>query len=113
MPMAKSKKNQTKPKLNLTVRDEQRNKLEQMASLENRSVSNLIEVMADERWERFVEQQGVAYAKTVAEAMDPETATRTIQLFNRVGETVVRRLRINATGIYRHSSPCFHRRHGF
>ena len=59
-----------KPKLNLTVREEQRNKLEQMASLENRSVSNLIEVMADERWKRLVEQQGVAYAKTVAEAMN-------------------------------------------
>jgi hypothetical protein len=41
-----------------------------MASLENRSVSNLIEVMADERWKRLAEQQGVAYAKTVAEAMD-------------------------------------------
>ena len=41
-----------------------------MASLENRSVSNLIEVMADERWERLVEQQGVAYAKTVAVAMN-------------------------------------------
>jgi uncharacterized protein (DUF1778 family) len=68
--MAKSKKNQSKPKLNLTVREEQRNKLEQMASLENRSVSNLIEVMADERWKRLAEQQGVAYAKTVAEAMD-------------------------------------------
>ena len=58
--MAKSKKNRNKPKLNLTVREEQRNKLEQMASLENRSLSNLIEVMADERWERLVEQQGVA-----------------------------------------------------
>ena len=68
--MAKSKKNKNKPKLNLTVRDEQRNKLEQMASLENRSVSNLIEVMADERWKRLAEQQGVAYAKTVAEAMN-------------------------------------------
>jgi uncharacterized protein (DUF1778 family) len=68
--MAKSKKNQNKPKLNLTVREEQRNKLEKMASLENRSVSNLIEVMANERWERLVEQQGVAYAKTVAEAMN-------------------------------------------
>ncbi len=68
--MAKSKKNKNKAKLNLTVRDEQRNKLEQMASLEKRSVSNLIEVMADERWERLVEQQGVAYAKTVAEAMN-------------------------------------------
>ena len=69
LPMAKFKKNKTKAKLNLTVRDEQRNKLEQMASLENRSVSNLIEVMADERWKRLAEQQGVAYAKTVAEAM--------------------------------------------
>src|SRR4026209_1447994 len=67
--MAKSKKNTNKPKLNLTVREEQRNKLEQMASLENRSVSNLIEVVADERWKRLVEQQGVPYAKTVAEAM--------------------------------------------
>jgi hypothetical protein len=26
--------------------------------------------MVDERWERLVEQQGVAYAKTVAEAMN-------------------------------------------
>ena len=68
--MAKSKKNKSKPKLNLTVREEQRNKLEQMASLEKRSVSNLIEVMADERWERLVEQQGIAYAKTIAGAMN-------------------------------------------
>ena len=68
--MTKSKKNKSKAKLNLTVRDEQRNKLEQMASLENRSLSNLIEVMADERWKRLAEQQGVAYAKTVAEAMN-------------------------------------------
>jgi uncharacterized protein (DUF1778 family) len=66
----KSKKNKNKPKLNLTVREEQWNKLEQMASLENRSLSNLIEVMANERWERLVEQQGVAYAKTVAQAMN-------------------------------------------
>jgi hypothetical protein len=68
--MAKTKKNKNKSKLNLTVCEEQRNKLEQMASLESRSVSNLVEVMADERWERLAEQQGVAYAKTVAEAMD-------------------------------------------
>src|SRR5215475_8930467 len=68
--MAKPKKNRTKPKLNVTVREEQRNKLEQMAAIEKRSVSNLIEVMADERWERLVERQGVAYAKTVAEAMN-------------------------------------------
>jgi hypothetical protein len=70
LPMAKSKKNKNKSKLNLTVRDEQRNKLEQMASLESRSVSNLVEIMADERWERLAEQQGIAYAKTVAEAMN-------------------------------------------
>src|SRR5215510_6678740 len=68
--MAKSKKNKNKAKLNLTVRDEQRNKLEQMASLENRSVSNLVEIMADERWNRLAEQQGIAYAKTVTEAMN-------------------------------------------
>ena len=68
--MAKSKENKNKGKLNLTVREEQRNRLEQMASLEKRSVSNLIEVMADERWERLVEQQGISYAKTVAEAMN-------------------------------------------
>ena len=68
--MVKSGKNKTKLKLNLSVREEQRNKLEQMAALEKRSVSNLIEVMADERWERLVERQGIAYAKTVAEAMN-------------------------------------------
>jgi hypothetical protein len=68
--MAKSKKNKNKGKLNLTVREEERNKLEQMASLEKRSVSNLVEVMADERWERLVEQQGIAYAQTVAGALN-------------------------------------------
>jgi len=68
--MAKSKKNNNKAKLNLTVREEQRNKLEQMASLENRFVFDLIEVMANESWDRLAEQQGVAYAKTVAEAMN-------------------------------------------
>ena len=68
--MSKSKKTNNKAKLNLTVREEQRNKLEQMASLEKRSVSNLIEVMADERWARLAEQQGIAYAKTVADAMN-------------------------------------------
>ena len=68
--MIRSKKNKKKPKLNLTVRGEQGNKIEQMASLEKRSLSNLIEVMADERWKRLTEQQGIAYAKTVAEAMN-------------------------------------------
>jgi hypothetical protein len=61
---------QEQRKLNLTVREEQRNKLEQMASLEKRSLSNLIEVMADERWERLVEQQGISYAQTVAGALN-------------------------------------------
>jgi hypothetical protein len=70
--MPKSKKKSNKPKLNLTVREEERDKLEQMAALENRSVSNLIEVMAEERWERLIKQQGVAYAKTVAEALNLE-----------------------------------------
>jgi len=70
MEMAKSKKNNHKPKINLTVREEQRRKLEQMAAIEKRSISNLIEVMADERWERLVEQQGIAYAKTVAAALN-------------------------------------------
>ena len=69
--MAKSKKNKNKPKLNLTVRDEQRNKLEQMASLENRSLSNLIEVMADERWKRLPE--GVPAGK-LSEAQKQELA---------------------------------------
>ena len=68
--MVKSKKKKNRPKLNLTVREEQRNKLEQMASLENRSVSNLIEIMADERWDRLADQQGIAYLKTVSEAMN-------------------------------------------
>jgi uncharacterized protein (DUF1778 family) len=68
--MPKSKKNKNKEKLNLTVREEQRNRLEQMASFEKRSISNLIEVMADERWERLVEQQGIAYAQTIAGALN-------------------------------------------
>ena len=68
--MAKPKKNKNKQKINLTLRGEQRNKLEQMAAIEKRSVSNLVEVMADERWGRLAEQQGVAFAKTIAEAMN-------------------------------------------
>ena len=68
--MPKFKKNNNKPKLNLTVRDEQRNKLEQMASLENAFRLQSYRVMADERWKRLAEQQGVAYAKTVADAMN-------------------------------------------
>ena len=69
--MAKSKKNKNKAKLNLTVREEQRNKLEQMASLENRSLSNLIEVMADERLVRLPEG---APAGKLSEAQKQELA---------------------------------------
>ena len=68
--MPKPKKNKNKQKINLTLRGEQRNKLEQMAAIEKRSVSNLVEVMADERWGRLAEQQGIAFAKTIAEAMN-------------------------------------------
>ena len=61
--MAKSKKNKNKAKLNLTVLDEQRKKLEQIASSEKRSVSNLIEVMADERWDRFASSRALPTLK--------------------------------------------------
>jgi hypothetical protein len=47
------------------LRKEQRDKLQQMAALEKRSVSNLIEVMADERWELLVQQQGQAELRKV------------------------------------------------
>ena len=71
--MAKSKRN--KAKLNLTVREEQRNKLEQMASLENRSVSNIIEIMADERWKRLTSiGGGVDAGEALAQGEDLVTA---------------------------------------
>ena len=72
--MPKSKKNQNKAKLNLTVRDEQRNKLEQMASIENRSISNLIEVMADERWKRLADPPG-----KLSEGQEQELAETILQ----------------------------------
>ena len=78
LPMPKSKKNKPKAKLNLTVREEQRNKLEQMASLENRSLSNLIEVMADERWKRLAEQQGVASATRRGQPLNLLEAVRQV-----------------------------------
>ena len=63
----KKKKSNQKPKLNITLREEAKQKLAALAGLEKRSVSNLIEVLADERWEQLAEQEGVDYAKTVAE----------------------------------------------
>ena len=61
------KKSRQKPKLNITLPEVTKQKLAALAALEKRSVSNLIEVMADERWEALAEREGIDYAKTVAE----------------------------------------------
>jgi Ribbon-helix-helix protein, copG family len=63
----KPKTGNQKPKLNITLHEDTKEKLAALARLEKRSVSNLIEIMADERWERLAEREGVDYAKTVAE----------------------------------------------
>jgi hypothetical protein len=63
----KKKNSNQRPKLNITLHDEAKQKLAALAKLEKRSVSNLIEIMADERWEKLAEREGVDYAKTVAE----------------------------------------------
>jgi hypothetical protein len=63
----KKKKSDWKPKLNITLHDDAKQKLTALAQLEKRSLSNLIEIMADERWEKLAEREGVDYAKTVAE----------------------------------------------
>ena len=63
----KEKNNNQKPKLNITLHEDTKQKLAALAELEKRSVSNLIEVMADERWEELAEREGIDYAKTVAE----------------------------------------------
>ena len=63
----KKKKSNQKPKLNITLREETKQKLAALAELEKRSVSNLIEILADERWEELAEREGVDYAKTVAQ----------------------------------------------
>jgi len=61
------KKNNRKPKLNITLREETKQKLAALAELEKRSVSNLIEVLADERWDNLADREGVDWGKTVAE----------------------------------------------
>src|SRR5262249_8919456 len=66
MPKKAKKKNNWKLKLNITLREETKQKLAALAELEKRSVSNLIEVMADDRWEELAEREGVDYAKAVA-----------------------------------------------
>jgi hypothetical protein len=63
----KKKKGHQKPKLNITLGEETKQKLAALAKLEKRSVSNLIEVMADARWEELADREGIDYAKTVAE----------------------------------------------
>ena len=63
----RKKKSNQKPKLNITLPEETKQKLSALAKLEKRSVSNLIVIMADERWERLAEREGIDYAKTVAE----------------------------------------------
>jgi hypothetical protein len=63
----RKKKNIRKPKLNITLREDAKQKLAALAELEKRSVSNLIEVMADERWAELTEREGVDWAKTVAD----------------------------------------------
>jgi len=63
----KKKQGNQKPKLNITLHEDTKQKLTALAQLEKRSVSNLIEIMADERWEKLAEREGIDYAKTVAE----------------------------------------------
>jgi len=63
----KRRTNTRKPKLNITLRQETKQKLAALAELEKRSVSNLIEIMADERWEELADREGVDYAKALAE----------------------------------------------
>jgi hypothetical protein len=63
----KKKKGNQKPKLNITLPEDTKQKLAALAQLEKRSVSSLIEVMADKRWEELAEREGIDYAKTVAE----------------------------------------------
>ena len=63
----KKRKGKQKPKLNITLCEETKQKLAALAGLEKRPVPNLIEIMSDERWERLAELEGVDWAKTVAE----------------------------------------------
>jgi predicted CopG family antitoxin len=64
---SKKKKTNQKPKLNITLSEDTKQKLAALAKLEKRSVSNLIEILADKRWEELAEREGIDYAKTVAE----------------------------------------------
>jgi hypothetical protein len=63
----RKKQSNQRSKLKITLHEDTKQKLAALAELEKRSVSNLIEVMADERWEELAEREGIDYAKTVAE----------------------------------------------
>jgi hypothetical protein len=67
MATKRRKKSNQKPKLNITLHEDTKQKLIALAELERRSISNLIEIMTDARWEELAEREGVDYAKTVAE----------------------------------------------
>lgn len=67
MKRPKKKNSNQRPKLNITLLEDIKQKLAALAGLEKRSVSNLIEVMTEERWAQLAEREGVDYAKVVAE----------------------------------------------
>jgi hypothetical protein len=64
--------------------------------------------MADERWRRLVEQHGVAYAKTVAEAMnlklDTDNPADRGKLLRAIFDLVVREKNAKAEGRFPQSS---------
>jgi hypothetical protein len=59
----KKKKSNQKLKFNITLREDTKQKLAALAGIEKRSVSNLIEILADERWEQLADREGVDYAQ--------------------------------------------------
>jgi hypothetical protein len=64
--MMKTKKKK-KTRVNLTLHEDTKQKLTALAQLEKRSLSNLVDVIVHERWEKLAERKGVDYAETVAE----------------------------------------------
>jgi len=62
----RKRKGKLKPKLNITLSEESKRKLAALAQLEKRSVSNLIEVIAETRWEELAGRAGIDYTKIVS-----------------------------------------------
>lgn len=58
-----------KRKLNLNISQDAKHKLQVMAEWENRSVSNLVEVMADERAPVRLSVGGVIFSKELIKAL--------------------------------------------